>query len=578
MLISASGLYKRFIERDILKDASMIIEDKDKIGIVGINGMGKSTLLRILVGEEPFDKGEIIKKNGIRINYLRQEPVFDSETILEAVLKEIKHEQEFEAKSMLTRLGFTDYDAKIDTLSGGGRKRLALAIALLHECDLLLLDEPTNHLDSDMVVWLEKYLQKFTKAVVMVTHDRYFLERVCNKIVEVDNGSIYTYDANYELYLELKEKREEEAYNTYRKNKNILRRELEWIRAGVQARGTKSQSRIDNYERLKAATTYEEKAKLALDVSGSRLGKKTIEAINAHYEIDGKVLLNDFTYIVNRNDRLGIIGTNGVGKTTLLELLAKRKEVTSGSITIGETVKLGYFSQMANHYKDTDRVLDVVKDISDAIDTSEGIMSASAMLERFLFPKEMHYQYVNRLSGGERRRLYLLQVLMSNPNILFLDEPTNDLDITTLSILEDYLENFKGAVICVSHDRYFLDRVVDHIFELKDGNITEYMGGFSEYLENRENVSSKVIKNDTREKTIRFTSKEKQELETCEKLLESIPMDIQKLDEKMNNCEDFEEINELSKQRSELEEKLSVTEERYMELLEKKEEIERNMR
>lgn len=578
MLISASGLYKRFIERDILKDASMIIEDKDKIGIVGINGMGKSTLLRILVGEEPYDKGEIIKKNGLRINYLRQEPVFDSETILEAVLKEIKHEQEFEAKSMLTRLGFTDYDAKIATLSGGGKKRLALAIALLHECDLLLLDEPTNHLDSDMVVWLEKYLQKFTKAVVMVTHDRYFLERVCNKIAEVDNGSIYTYDANYELYLELKEKREEEAYNTYRKNKNILRRELEWIRAGVQARGTKSQSRIDNYEKLKAATTYEEKAKLALDVTGSRLGKKTIEAINAHYEIDGKVLLNDFTYIVNRNDRLGIIGTNGVGKTTLLELLAKRKEVTSGSISIGDTVNLGYFSQMANHYKDSDRVLDVVKDISDAIETSEGVMSASAMLERFLFPKEMHYQYVNRLSGGERRRLYLLQVLMSNPNILFLDEPTNDLDITTLSILEDYLENFKGAVICVSHDRYFLDRVVDHIFELKDGNITEYMGGFSDYLEKRENVSNKVIKNDTREKTIRFTSKEKQELETCEKLLESIPMDIQKLDEKMNNCEDFEEINELSKQRSELEEKLSVTEERYMELLEKKEEIERNMR
>ncbi|MBR3840545.1 MAG: ABC-F family ATP-binding cassette domain-containing protein [Erysipelotrichales bacterium] len=578
MLISATGLYKRFIERDILKNASIVVEDKDKIGIVGINGMGKSTLLKVLVGAEHYDKGDIIKKNGLKVNYLPQEPTFDSETILEAVLKEIKEEQEFEAKSMLTRLGFTDYDTKIDTLSGGGRKRLALAIALLHECDLLVLDEPTNHLDSDMVVWLEKYLQKFSKAIVMVTHDRYFLERVCNKIVEVDNGNIYTYDANYEVYLEMKEKREEDAYNTYRKNKNILRRELEWIRAGVQARGTKSQSRIDNYERLKAATTYEEKAKLALDISGSRLGKKTIEAINARYVIDGKVLLNDFTYIVDRNDRLGIIGTNGVGKTTLLELLAKRKEVTSGKIEVGETVKLGYFSQMANHYKDSDRVIDVVKDISDAIETSEGVMSASTMLERFLFPKEMHYQYVNRLSGGEKRRLYLLQVLMANPNILFLDEPTNDLDITTLSILEDYLDNFKGAVICVSHDRYFLDRVVDHIFELKDGEINEYMGGYTDYEAKREVTSNKVIKNTTREKVIRFTSKEKQELETCEKLLDSIPNDIKKLDEEMNNTEDFNKIQELSNKRSELEAKLEATENRYMELLEKKEEIERNMR
>ena len=578
MLISATGLYKKFIERDILKNASVIVEDKDKIGIVGINGMGKSTLLKVLVGLEHLDKGEIIKKNGLKVNYLPQEPTFDTETILEAVLKEIKEEQEFEAKSMLTRLGFNDYDIRIDTLSGGGRKRLALAIALLHECDLLVLDEPTNHLDSDMVVWLEKYLQKFSKAIVMVTHDRYFLERVCNKIVEVDNGNIYTYEANYELYLEMKEKREEEAYNTYRKNKNILRRELEWMRAGVQARGTKSQSRIDNYERLKAATTYEEKAKLALDISGSRLGKKTIEAINARYVIDGKVLLNDFTYIVDRNDRLGIVGTNGVGKTTLLELLAKRKAVTSGRIDIGETVKLGYFSQIANHYKDSDRVIDVVKDISDAIETADGVMSASSMLERFLFPKEMHYQYVNRLSGGEKRRLYLLQVLMANPNILFLDEPTNDLDITTLSILEDYLESFKGAVICVSHDRYFLDRVIDHIFELKDGEVTEYMGGYTEYEAKRSVSSNKAIKGDTREKAVRFTSKEKQELETCEKLLNSIPLDIKKLDEEMNVTEDFNKIQELSNKRSELEEKLEFTELRYMELLEKKEEIERNMR
>ncbi len=564
------------MERDILKDASIIIEDKDKTGIVGINGQGKTTLLRILAGEEKADQGDIIKKSGIKINYLKQDPTFSSETILEEIHKELKEEQEFEAKSMLTKLGFSDYDTKIATLSGGGRKRLALAIALLHECDLLLLDEPTNHLDADMVVWLEKYLQKFNKAVLMVTHDRYFLERVCTKMVEVDRGNIYTYDANYENYLELKAKREEEELATYRKNKNILRHELEWIRAGVQARGTKQQSRIDRYEKLKNETHYEEKDTLALDVNGSRLGRKTISIEHGCYEIDGKRLLDDFTYIVDRNDRLGIVGPNGMGKTTLLDVLAGVKQLSSGVYEIGETVKLGYFRQMALHFKDDDKVINVIKDISDAIETSEGTMNASTMLERFLFPKEMHYQFVNRLSGGEKRRLYLLQVLMANPNILLLDEPTNDLDITTLSILEDYLDNFKGAVITVSHDRYFLDRVVDHIFELKDGHVSEYMGGFSDYNEKREIESVKVEKKDTRTQTVRFTAKEKQELEQCEKLLETLPAEIAAIDEEMNSTEDFGKIAELSKKREELEKKNEEIEERYFELLEKKEEIERN--
>ena len=577
MLISATGLCKRYVERDILKDASIVIEDKDKIGVVGINGMGKSTLLKILVGEETCDKGEMIKKNGLKINYLSQNPTFSKQTILEEVKEYLNGEQEFEAKSILTRLGFSDYNTRIDTLSGGGKKRLALAIALLHECDLLVLDEPTNHLDMDMVVWLEKYLEKFTKAILMVTHDRYFLERVATRMVEVDCGNIYTYDANYENYLELKQKREDEAYAIYKKNKNILRHELEWIRAGVQARGTKSQSRIDAYEKLKEETVYEEKATLQLEINSSRLGRKTIEAENVHYEIDGRTIINDFSYIVSKRDRLGIIGENGAGKTTLMELLQKRIEPTSGHVDIGETVRIGYFSQMATHFKDSDRVIDVIRDISDALETNEGIMNASTMLERFLFPKEMHYQYVSYLSGGEKRRLYLLQVLMSNPNILFLDEPTNDLDITTLSILEDYLDNFSGALICVSHDRYFLDRVVSHIFELKDGKLQEYMGNFTDYLNKRIVETKETVVNNKTQERIRFTSKEKQELENLEKILQSIPNEIQKIDEEMNQMDDFEKINELSNKRSQLEEQLEESELRYMELLEKKEQVERSI-
>lgn len=575
MLIHINDASKKYVERDILKQVEFTVEDRDKIGIVGINGMGKSTLLKCLAGVEKLDCGERICKNGIRINYLEQDPIFTSGTILEVIKANIKEEQEFEAKSMLTRLGFTDYNQPSSTLSGGGKKRLALAIALLHECDVLMLDEPTNHLDGDMILWLEKYLQKFTKAVVMVTHDRYFLERVASCIVEVDSGNVYTYEANYSLYLEMKEKREEEAYSIYKKRKNILRRELEWIRSGVQARGTKSKERIDRYEKLKSETVYQEKSNLSMDLVSSRLGKKTIELTNVSFEIEGRKLLNEFSYIVDRNGRLGIVGTNGIGKSTLLELIAGNKVPTSGTIEQGETVRIGYFTQHAHHFKENERVIDAITDISDSIETSEGRVSASFMLERFLFPKSMHYQMVSRLSGGEKRRLHLLQVLMEQPNILLLDEPTNDLDITTLSILEDYLEEFPGAVLCVSHDRFFLDKVVDHVLEIREnGESLWYLGGYSEYLENRITIKEKTTKGDTRSVVERFTSKEKQELERLEKRMEEIPVLIAELDSEMNVIEDYVKISELSAKRDSLSAELEECELNWLELSAKKERIE----
>lgn len=575
MLIHISNASKKYVERDILRNVELTIENNDKVGIVGINGMGKSTLLKCLAGIEKLDSGERICKNGIRINYLEQDPVFTEGTILEVIKSHIKEEQEFEAKSMLTRLGFTDYNEPSCSLSGGGKKRLALAIALLHECDVLMLDEPTNHLDGEMILWLEKYLQRFTKAVVMVTHDRYFLERVASRIVEVDNGSLYTYEANYSMYLEMKEKREEEAYSIYRKRKNILRRELEWIRAGVQARGTKSKERIERYEKLKSETVYQEKATLSMDLVSSRLGKKTIELENVNYEIEDKVLLRDFSYIVDRNDRLGIVGANGIGKSTLLDLMAGLKQPVSGSIVMGDTVKIGYFTQHAHHFEEGERVIDTISNISDSITTTQGELNASMMLERFLFPKSMHYQKVDRLSGGEKRRLHLLQVLMSQPNILLLDEPTNDLDITTLSILEDYLEDFPGAVICVSHDRFFLDKVVDHVLEIREnGETMWYLGGYSEYLESRVVSKEKIEKIDTRKSVERFTSKEKQEMERLEKLMAEIPTKIASLDAEMNTLEDYVKISELSAKRDELSAELELSELRWLELSEKKERIE----
>lgn len=575
MLIHISEASKKYVERDILKQVEFTVEDRDKIGIVGINGMGKSTLLKCLAGVEKLDSGERICKNGLRINYLEQDPIFTSGTILEVMMKSLKEEQEFEAKSMLTRLGFTDYTQESTTLSGGGKKRLALAIALLHECDVLMLDEPTNHLDGDMILWLEKYLAKFSKAVVMVTHDRYFLERVASRIVEVDNGQLYTYEANYSLYLEMKEKREEEAYSIYRKRKNILRHELEWIRAGVQARGTKSKERIERYEKLKSVTVYNEKSNLSLDLMSSRLGKKTIELEHVSYVIDGKQLLNDFSYMIDRNDRLGIVGTNGIGKSTLLDLLAGFKVATSGTISKGETVQIGYFTQHAHHFEAGERVIDAITNISDSIKTSQGEMSASVMLERFLFPKAMHYNLVERLSGGEKRRLHLLQVLMSQPNILLLDEPTNDLDITTLSILEEYLEEFPGAVLCVSHDRFFLDRVVDHVLEIRpNGETLWYLGGYSEYLASREETKEKIAKVDTRYSGERFTSKEKQELERLEKRMAQLPDEIVALDAQMNGLEDYVKIAELSAKRDEYTQELEECELKWLELSEKKERIE----
>jgi len=488
MLLSAEKITKSYGEKVLINNISLYIDKGEKIGLIGVNGTGKSTFLKILAGVEKPDMGTVTRYSGIRIQYLSQNPVLDENlTIIEHIFSDapsLRDSKEYEARKILTQLGIIDVDKEVGHLSGGQVKCMEIAKVLIHPCDLLILDEPTNHLDMAMVQWLENYLIKYQGAIIMVTHDRYFLERVANKIVEIDGGSLFSYQANYSAYLELKAQREEMELASERKRQSLLRKELEWMRRGPRARSTKSKDRIARFEALSKQKGLSDAAKLELSSLSSRLGKKTIEIQDISIGFDGKQLISNFSHMLLRDERIGIIGKSGCGKSTLMKIISGELQPDSGSVVFGETVKLGYFSQDTAEMDLSSRVIDYVKEIAEVIETPEGTVTASQMLDRYLFTPDLQWNTIGRLSGGERRRLYLLGILMQAPNVLLLDEPTNDLDIQTLTILEEYLDSFNGAVIVISHDRYFLERVADIGFVFSgDGVIEKRLGDFFEYME-----------------------------------------------------------------------------------------------
>lgn len=573
-----------------------------KIGIIGINGTGKTTLLKMLVGMEEPDSGTVTRANNIVVRYLPQTPDFQRDiTVLEAVMEGNRtHENEWslesDAKTMLQKLGISDYGMKVDTMSGGQRKRVALASTLLSKADILVLDEPTNHLDSAMADWLEEYLKSYRGALVMVTHDRYFLDSVSNRIVEIDKAKIYSYQTNYTGFLELKAQREDMEYATERKRQSILRVEIEWMKRGARARSTKQKAHIQRYEQLAAQRGPQQEAQLELSSVSTRMGRTTVELQQITKSYDGKTLIRDFSYIFLKNDRIGFIGENGCGKTTLMKILCGIEQPDSGAVVTGQTIKLGYYAQEIRNdaqaglacMKPDMRVIDYIRNTAEYVQTVDGSVSASVMLDRFLFPPEKQYGLLGKLSGGERRRLNLLRVLMEAPNVLILDEPTNDLDIQTLTILEDYLDHFEGIVIAVSHDRYFLDRVVRRIFAFENGTIRQYEGGFTDYQakqQEEENEKSstntgagqaqanlKTIKN--RQEKIRFSYKEQKEYETIEHEIAALEEQLEKLDGDMaSNASDFVKLNELTKEKERTEQLLEEKLERWMYLQELAEKI-----
>ena len=490
-LITIEHLTKSYTERLLFDDTAFSINEGEKVGLIGINGTGKSTLLKIVAGLEEPDDGSVVRRRNLYVRYLPQIPVFTAgDTVLDAIVRDNQDEPHFSsreeieasAKNILTRLGIYDFDEKVEHLSGGQRKRVALTSVLLSTADLLILDEPTNHLDSEMADWLEEYLKKFRGALLMITHDRYFLDSVTNRIVELDKGKLYSYQTNYEGFVKLKAERIDMAVASERKRQTILRTELAWMQRGARARSTKQKAHIQRYEALRDMDAPEFDKEVEMESISSRLGRTTVEVKDLCKAYGNKVLLKDFTYIFLKNDRVGIIGPNGSGKSTLMKMIAGWVQPDSGTIQIGQTVKIGYFSQENEAMDENLKVIDYIRNVAEYVQTKDGSISASQMLERFLFPGSVQYTTISRLSGGEKRRLYLLRILMDAPNVLLLDEPTNDLDIRTLTILEDYLDNFQGIVITVSHDRYFLDRMVRRIFAFEgDGNVVQYEGGFTDY-------------------------------------------------------------------------------------------------
>lgn len=562
MLLIAENIQKSYGEKILLNNVSLNIEEKQKIGIIGVNGCGKSTFLKILAGKLEADRGDVNLIGKTKISYLSQDFELNEEnTIIDEILKNVIDEEseikEHEAKSVLTKLELFDSTRIIKTLSGGEKRKVALACALVKTCDILMLDEPTNHLDSDMIEWLEKYLIKFSKSLVMVTHDRYFLERVVNKIIEVDKGNIYEYVANYSKYLELKAEREESLISQEKKIQTFLRKEYEWIKRGARARATKEKKRVEKYEELTSREKVVEK-NLVLESEKTRLGKKTIELIDVSKSYD-KPLFKGFNINVDKDARIGFIGKNGSGKTSLLKIMAKMVEPSSGEVIIGETVNIGYFSQENEDLSGFNRAIDYIKSIAEVVRTKNGTISASQMLENFLFDEP--YIPINKLSGGEKRRLSLLGVLMKSPNILLLDEPTNDLDITTLTILENYLIDFPGAVLVISHDRYFLDRVVDKSFVL-DSSLywKQYNGGYSYYLENKKEDETKVVKEvkvREKEKKIKLTFQEQKEFETIEQVTEEISDKINEIQKEIDlYITDYHKTKDLYAKKEELEKEL----------------------
>lgn len=494
-IINIEHISKIFGGKVIFDDVSCGISEGEKIGVIGINGTGKTTLLRVLAGLEQPDEGQVITQNGIRIAYLQQNPAFPEEkTVLSYVtdgMWDMDWTLQSEAKSMLNQLGILDHEQPLAELSGGQRRKAALVRTLVQDFDVLLLDEPTNHLDNEMLTWLEEYLNRYKGTVIMVTHDRYFLDRVSNRILELDHGKIYSYEANYSKFLELKVQREEMALATERKRQSVLRMELEWAKRGCRARSTKQRARLERLEALKAGKAPVSDATLEIEATATRMGRKTVELHHISKRYGEKVLIDDFDYIVLKNQRLGIIGPNGCGKSTLIKIIAGLIEPDSGSVEIGETIQLGYFAQEVPDMNTEQRVIDYIKDVAEYLPTKDGKISASQMLERFLFTPEMQYAPVSKLSGGEKKRLYLLKVIFTGANVYLFDELSNDIDIQTLTILEDFLNSFPGIVITVSHDRYFLDNVVDRIFEFDgNGHLQQYEGGYTDYLETKQKRTS----------------------------------------------------------------------------------------
>ncbi len=542
MLVTFHNVSVKYLDKIILNKVSFTINENDKIGIVGVNGVGKSTLLKAIYFNDVIDDGKIYKKNNLKIAYLEQEPSFDiNKTILNEALKLAQVENEFEVKSMLSKFGLDEYDKKIQILSGGEKRRLALAITLLQPCELLILDEPTNHLDIWMINWLEKYLIKWNKALLLVTHDRYFLERITKKTLDIEMGKLYLYDANYSSYLLLKEQRMESMIASSRKLKALLKKEAVWASLNPQARSTKSKERLLRFQALEQEvnqqnnTIGEIKREMAFSSKVSRLGNKTIHIENLTQVVDGKTLFSNFSYNVKRFDRLGVVGKNGSGKTTLFKTILQQLKPLKGTITIGETVKIGYLKQEDFEFDQNMKIIDYIRQFGEVVQTINGTITATHLLEEFLFSKNQQYMNIATLSGGEKRRLQLLSILITNPNILLLDEPTNDLDIYTLEILENYLETFKGAVIVISHDRYFLDKVVDHCFIYQDGNIKEYTGLISDYIKEASLVEKKnqSSKEHITKKIPRFTSSEKKEFDQIEDKIMDLESQIKTLNEQM---------------------------------------------
>lgn len=611
-ILNMEHISKVYGDKVIFDDISVGIHQGDKIGIIGINGTGKTTFLRILAGLEEADEGQVVRQNGLRLSYLSQHPQFPEGATILSYVSEGKREEDWnpetDAHMVLNKLGIADHEEEIAHLSGGQKKRVALARVLINPADLLIMDEPTNHLDNEMAAWLEDYLNRFKGAVIMVTHDRYFLDRVTNKILEISHGKTYTYEAKYSKFLEMKAEREEMEMASERKRQSVLRMELEWAKRGCRARTTKQRARLERLEALKNGTAPVRDKSVEIDSVETRMGKKTIELHHISKSFGEKVCIRDFDYIVLKNQRLGIIGPNGCGKSTLLKIIAGILEPDSGHVETGETIRMGYFSQEIEEMNTSQRVIDYIRDVAEYIPTKDGLISAAKLLEQFLFDSSMQYSPIEKLSGGEKKRLYLLKILAAAPNVLLLDEITNDIDIPTLTILEDYLDSFAGIVIAVSHDRYFLDNLADRIFEFdRDGNLTQYEGGYTDYLESKkrrfgdtsgsdfafgkkeggrgsgenDNASASGEKDSVktwkqnRTTKLKFSFKEQREYETIEDDIAKLETKLEKLDaDIMANATNSGKLNELTREKEEAEALLEEKMDRWVYLNDLAERIE----